>query len=195
MNATEIILVFLGLAVFYLVLRLRLRSAIPHPRTSQTRLNRIKTASLLFQGVIWLCLIGSVYIYLAFLFGWPPPYHDRLRIVVSHGHIYTSPAEMPPTIYWLLMVRVGLGIFCAGVLLRLFRRFQKGLLFAAQNVTCLRFLGYWLMIDWFIDYQMQGYLKDMDLSTTPVFVGLLIIFIAWIMDEGRKIQEEQALTV
>jgi hypothetical protein len=35
----------------------------------------------------------------------------------------------------------------------------------------------------------------MALSTTPVFVGLLIIFVAWIMDEGRKIQEEQALTV
>jgi hypothetical protein len=35
----------------------------------------------------------------------------------------------------------------------------------------------------------------MDLSLTPVFAGLMIIFIAWIMDEGRKIQEEQELTV
>jgi hypothetical protein len=26
-------------------------------------------------------------------------------------------------------------------------------------------------------------------------VGLLIILVAWIMDEGRKIQEEQELTV
>jgi len=38
-------------------------------------------------------------------------------------------------------------------------------------------------------------LRDMDLSTTPIFGGLFIIFFAWIMDEGRKIQEEQTLTV
>ena len=42
---------------------------------------------------------------------------------------------------------------------------------------------------------MQGLLRDMDLSTTPIFGGLFIIFFAWIMDEGRKIQEEQELTV
>jgi len=35
----------------------------------------------------------------------------------------------------------------------------------------------------------------MALSTTPLFIGMLIIFITWIMDEGRKIQEEQELTV
>lgn len=51
------------------------------------------------------------------------------------------------------------------------------------------------MLDWLVDNQMQGTLHDMDLSTTPVFVGLLVIFIAWIMDEGRKIHEEQELTV
>jgi hypothetical protein len=43
--------------------------------------------------------------------------------------------------------------------------------------------------------QMQATFHDMALSTTPVFIGLLIIFVAWIMDEGRKIQEEQELTV
>ena len=42
---------------------------------------------------------------------------------------------------------------------------------------------------------MQSSLRDMDLSTTPVLVGLMILFVAWIMDEGRKLQEEQALTV
>jgi len=29
----------------------------------------------------------------------------------------------------------------------------------------------------------------------PFFIGVIIVLIAWIMDEGRKIQEEQALTV
>jgi len=42
---------------------------------------------------------------------------------------------------------------------------------------------------------MQGELRDMGFSITPLFVVLLVIFAAWIMDEGRKIQEEKELTV
>ena len=36
-----------------------------------------------------------------------------------------------------------------------------------------------------------------DLSSLPndLLKGLFVIFVAWIMDEGRKIQEEQELTV
>lgn len=165
------------------------------PKTGQTRLTRIRNASFIFQILIWISLIASAYIYLAFLFGWPAPYHDQLKIVISANHIYTSPAEMPPTIYWLFMVRVGLGFSCMIVLLRLFRLYGRGILFSAQNVFCIRFIGYWLLLDFTTVYQMQATLHDMALSTTPVFVGLLIIFIAWIMDEGRKIQEEQELTV
>ena len=131
----------------------------------------------------------------SFLFGWPGPSHDALRIVVSHNHIYSSPPEMPPEIFWLLVIKLAVAYCAAGALLRLFWLYRKGILFSAINVSCIRFLGYTLIIDWFVDYQMQGLLHDMDLSTTPVFVGFLVIFVAWIMDEGRKIQEEQELTV
>jgi hypothetical protein len=131
---------------------------------------------------------------LAFLFGWPFG-GDKVRVLVSQQHIYRTPSEMPPAIFALFLVKVGLGLCCAGVLMALFRLYGRGILFAARNVNYLRFFGYWIIIDWFIDYQMQGTLHDMAISTTPIFVGLLIIFVAWIMDEGRKIQEEQDLTV
>ena len=166
-----------------------------HKTTLVDRQTRIKTASLIFQGLIWLSLMFGAYWVLAFLFGWPVPISDKLRIVISQHHIYESPGAMPTTILALWMVKAGLGIFCAGVMLRLFRLYGHGILFSAKNVLCIRFLGWWTVIDWVIDYQMQGFLHDMQLSTTPVFVGFLIIFIAWIMDEGRKIQEEQELTV
>ena len=94
-----------------------------------------------------------------------------------------------------MVVKQGLAYFAAGMLLRLFWLYGKGVIFSAKNVNCLRFLGYYLIIDWFIDYQMQGLQREMDLSTNPIFIGLFIIFFAWIMDEGRKIQEEQELTV
>jgi len=45
------------------------------------------------------------------------------------------------------------------------------------------------------DYQMQAAVREVDWSTNSIFIGLLIIFVSWIMDEGRKIQEEQELTV
>lgn len=164
-------------------------------RTPKGRLTRVKNASLVFSVCLCASFLLGGYWFLGFLFGWPGPGHDVLRMVVSHNHIYTSPSEMPPSIFWLVIVRQGLVFFAGGVLLRLFWLYGKGILFSAKNVNCIRFLGYCLIIDWFINYQMHGLLHDMDLSTTPIFVGLFVIFFAWIMDEGRKIQEEQELTV
>ena len=164
-------------------------------KTRQARLTRVKNASLIFSACLWVGFPVSAYWFFGFLFGWPGPGHDVLRIVVSHSHIYSSPSEMPTTIFWLLVARQCLAFFAGGMLLRLFWLYGRGILFSAKNVTCIRFFGWWLMIDWFIEFQMRSALRDMDLSTTPLLIGLLVIFAAWIMDEGRKIQEEQELTV
>ncbi|HEY1664026.1 MAG TPA: DUF2975 domain-containing protein [Verrucomicrobiae bacterium] len=102
---------------------------------------------------------------------------------------------MPKTIFWLMVAQQALAFFAMGILLRLFRLYSKGIIFTAKNVNCLRFFGYYLIVDWFINYQIQSLLQDMALSCTPIFVGFIIIFFAWIMDEGRKIREEQELTV
>jgi hypothetical protein len=166
-----------------------------HKTTPATRHIRIRKASQCFQALTWASLIFGAYWFLSFLFGWPAPISDKIRILISQHHIYESPGEMPPTILALWIVKSCLGFFCAGMMLRLFRLYGHGILFSAKNVNCIRFLGWWLIIDWIIDYQMQGLLMDMSLSTTPAIVGLMIIFVAWIMDEGRKIQEEQELTV
>src|ERR1035437_210997 len=191
MNVTEMILI-LAVVVILLAFRFKKCQAAPN---QVARLNRVKNASLIFSACLWVTFPLGAYWFFGFLFGWPGLAHDSLRIVVSHNHVYSSPSEMPPEIFWLMVVRQGLAFFAGGMLLRLFWFYGKGVLFSAKNVTCIRFLGYYLIIDWFINYQMQGLLHDMDLSTTPLFGGLLIIFIAWIMDEGRKIQEEQDLTV
>ncbi len=191
MNITAPILIPAFLLIYLVFGRKAHKAAL----NNVARLNRIKNASRIFQALTWFSLIFGGYWFLAFLFGWPAPISDKLRIVISQHHIYESPGEMPTTILALWIVRAGLAFFCMGVMLRLFRLYGRGILFSARNVTCIRFLGWWLIIDWVIDYQMQGLLKDMNLSSTPVFTGFLIIFIAWIMDEGRKIHEEQELTV
>ena len=154
-------------------------------------MERIQTVSGMLRMLIFISLIFGAYFWLAFFFGWPTPFH----IATSPNHIYTSPSEMPHSILALVMVRTGLSVFCALVLNSLFRLYQRGIIFSAKNVSYIRFLGYYLMIDWVVNYQLQSITHDMDLSCTPLFVGLLVIFVAWIMDEGRKIQEEQELTV
>ena len=164
-------------------------------KTPESRLLRIKKASRLAQLFIGFCMLLGVYSMLAFVFHWPFFSRDQMRIAVSQGHVYSSPTEIPSAIFALWLVKLGLGIACAVVLFALFQLYARGILFSSRNVLFIRFLGYGLIINWAVDYQMQAQLQDMSLSMTPVFVGLLIIFFAWIMDEGRKIQEEQELTV
>ena len=80
-------------------------------------------------------------------------------------------------------------------LFALFRLYFKGIFFSATNIRLIQSLGLALILGSIADYQMQSAVREVDWSTNSIFIGLLIIFISWIMDEGRKIQEEQELTV
>ena len=194
MNATGTILTFLALLGFLLF---RIYSAAVTMKSGpnrQSRLNRIKKASFVIQILMGICLVLGFYEFLGFLFGWPTILLER-RILIGPEHLYTTVGEMPAEVLWLWVVQKLLAFWGGIMLLRLFWLYGRGILFSAKNVTCIRFFGWWLMIDWFIEFQMRSELRDMDISTTPLLVGLLVIFAAWIMDEGRKIQEEQELTV
>ena len=195
MNAMELTLCLLVVAGLFWIRRYLRKATSNAPDNHPRRLARIRNASLVFQLFIGISYLFVLYWVLAFLMGWPFFAEPKVRIVISHSHIYTAPADMPPIILTLYLLKTALGLWGAAVLFALFRLYGQGILFTARNVRHLRFLGYWLMLGWAIDYQMQSSLRDMDLSTTPVLVGLMILFVAWIMDEGRKLQEEQALTV
>ena len=195
MSATEILLLSLGFVGFTVFRVLARSKAVKAERSGDARLKRIQIASCWIQVLIGISFILGVYWVLAFLYGWPMFSHDKVRVVISQGHIYSSPAEMPPVILAWWSVKMGLALFCNAVLFSLFRHYQKGVIFSATNVRHIHSLAYFLIANWLIDYQLQSTLHDMDLSTTPLFIGLLIIFVAWVMDEGRKIKEEQELTV
>ena len=194
-STTALILLLLGLGSFIVFKWFSRNTVRKSPRDRQTRLARISEASFLFQLVIGICFLLSVYWILAFLFGWPFFSQNVPRFVAAPSHIYASPAAMPGNILALALVKMGLNLASAAVLYALFNLYRQGILFSARNVLYIRFQGYYLILSFIADYLLQSPLHDMALSTTPVFVGLLIIFVAWIMDEGRKIQEEQALTV
>lgn len=178
----EILFVLLGLGSFVFFRWYSRHVLHKSDQSPNARLARISKASFLFQYFISFGLIVSVYWVLAFLFGWQFFSHIQ-RLVAAPGHFYNSPAETPLS-------------FAAGVtLLALFNLYRRGILFSAKNVLYIRLQGYYLILGYIVDYQMQSRLHDMALSSTPLLIGLLIIFFAWIMDEGRKIKEEQELTV
>ena len=139
-STSEILLVLLGLGSF-LFFRWFSRILTRKPNQGrQTRLARLGEASFLFQLAIVFSLLLAVYWVLAFLFGWTFFSQDMVRIVISQSHNYTAPAEMSPAIFALWLIKTGFGLGCAGVLFALFRLYGQGILFAAKNVNCLRFL-------------------------------------------------------
>ncbi len=84
---------------------------------------------------------------------------------------------------------------------RLFRQYSQGKLFTPEIVQIIYQVG-----RFYIFAVVEKYLLDRLWETQhlqplsgfipiPLLAGGLIFFIAWIMDEGRKIQEEQELTV
>ena len=195
MNLTEILIVIGFVFSFFVVLRVARNRAKNVSNPHAARLQLIRNASLLVQSIMGLGFLLGVYSVLAFLCGWPLGAEPHVCVVVSHNHIYTSPGEMPGAVlgWWLLQTVVQLAMFAA--LFALFRLYFKGILFAAKNIRLIQFLGLALIIGSIADYQMQAAVREVAWSTNSVFIGLLIIFVSWIMDEGRKIQEEQELTV
>jgi hypothetical protein len=192
MNVNPIFLILLAVGSFFFFRWLR---SSRNQHATSLRLARIRRASKWFQFFILFSLAVGIYSLIAFLFNWPFFAEYPAKIAVCAGHVYTSPADMPPMVLALCLVKTGLDLAAAVVLFALFGLYARGILFSPQNVRFIRFQGYYLILSFLVDYGIQSTLRDMALSLTPLFIGLLIIFVAWIMDEGRKIQEEQALTV
>ena len=104
---------------------------------------------------------------------------------------------------------------------QLFTGFHAGGWFSARSISWLRRIGFISMIIWLmglvanlplawtnlgfdnIQYlpamqqlrQYVGFALTCVQLNTDWLTGFLLLFIAWIVDEGRKMQEEQELTV
>jgi hypothetical protein len=80
---------------------------------------------------------------------------------------------------------------------KLFQQYALGNLFTKQVVYYLYKIGCLYVL---VALEKQYLEQHFQFLTTSypllqMFPGLFIIFISWVMDEGRKIQEEQELTV
>ncbi len=94
----------------------------------------------------------------------------------------------------------------------LFQLYGNGLIFTEENVNCLRSLGRTLLVWVACDILRYALLSIvLTLGSPPgkgllvvginsgdltgVFVGIVVLIISWVMDEARKLEEEQALII
>lgn len=96
-----------------------------------------------------------------------------------------------------------------GKLAQLFHLFGRGLILTVKTVRCIRFLGALCMINGLLVSTLHFLLQDQPsqqmgffsfsfgwgIDFGPFLAGTIIVLVAWIMDEGRKMREEQELTI
>ncbi|MBU1157434.1 MAG: DUF2975 domain-containing protein [Proteobacteria bacterium] len=110
------------------------------------------------------------------------------------------------------MLPGGVAIYALSRLRRLFDLYAHGVIFRAANVECFRQLGYALFA-WaaagFLFKTLAGIILTFHWTpgtrllvvgidsqdVVAVFMGLVVITVAWVMDQGRKLNEEQELFV
>jgi hypothetical protein len=89
-------------------------------------------------------------------------------------------------------------LFWYRAVVKLFGFFEKGILFTAETVRCIQILGGIYFARFFLELTFQFLAQNHELirsRTSDLFTGFFIFFIGWLIDEARKIREEQELTV
>jgi len=114
----------------------------------------------------------------------------------------------------LLIEMISLSVIVYGLvkLRELFRLYENGMIFTEKNVACFRSMG-WTLIVWTICDVIKNTLLSKFLPNDPpfpahympiplhladvacIFVGIIVIIIAWVMDDARKIHEDQSLFI
>ncbi|MEI8290644.1 MAG: DUF2975 domain-containing protein [Verrucomicrobiota bacterium] len=184
-------------------------TAIEISNKANPRLKRIQTVSRIFRYFVLANLVFNVGFWLLCL----------AQQCSSGGFTITARGILmcvvePLLFYWFWK------------LAQLFRFYERGQIFAAETIRCIKVLGMVCIIGWMTLLAMRfsprpnavvhnpppnvnvviketrlfrmGFFS-FDFGTGidfgPLFVGASVFLAAWIMDEGRKIQEEQELTV
>lgn len=206
MNATQIIpQVFILLCVLIALVIWRKVWAAPQASADTSkisskggsRLDRIRQISKCVRLILQFGIPLWVIFYLT-VFSLLPSYGIKtpfFSIQASKAHAHDTSAIFP--IYGALLLIVFL--FWYRTVIRLFGFFEKGVLFTAETVRCIQLLGGIYIARFFLALAVKFLLPGEEWvgagMNNSLFIGFFMIFIGWLIDEARKIQEEQELTV
>jgi Na+/alanine symporter len=206
MNTNEIFPIVLLLCVLSALVFLRKILSAPNasvnvneiPPKANPRMNRIQRVSkgirlFLLYGIP-ICIVCS----LASIFFIPKSWAEN-QLHTPDGTTFTSAYQAHRTGIALNgVLLLVLFLFWYRTALKLFSNFEKGNLFTAETVRCIQILG-GIYVVRFLLYAVFNFLllgiQGLVMDLNDLFMGLLVIFIGWLIDEARKIREEQELTV
>lgn len=183
-----------------------------HSEATERRLKRIQKVARFFK---WVSVAAFVFVISLAALAIVRPEMVKPAGSASHsfGGVTINSSiildQFEPGVKWLYPILwIVLAVFyCRAIwfFYGLFKNLTNGIIFHRDNVWYIRNLGWWLVAYPFVrigfDLSKLIWMTDgpgmIDLSGLPnqLIFGFFVIFVAWIMDEGRKIQEEQALTV
>ncbi len=195
---------------------------------ADARLQRIKVVGRIIRIPIFVMFIYFVYVAIIQFAQTSSMLFQLLASLSVHVPIYIHPWDL----FNYLIQNIGVTVILAiwyWKLARLFRLYERGFIFASENVRCIKILGLLWIAQWtlktihqfvFNYYSLPSLRSSLptkvasklkeemfsgnvnlfpfpfwNINFGPLLAGIVIILIAWIMDEGRKIQEEQELTV
>lgn len=175
-------------------------------------IERIQRASrrlrYLLMTIFWVMPVINAYVWV-FMNGFP-------KMMTSHMLPYFVELPLPASArlmgFVVVMIPTGVAMIGAYHLVRLFRLYEQGDIFKLRNVRCYKKLSR-LLIWWFAAGILCQSLLSVVLTLhhppgqrmvtvglassdlTALLLGLILMVIAWVMEEGRKLQEDQDLTV
>jgi hypothetical protein len=189
-------------------------------------MNKIKRISLFFSIIFQIAFVGII---LSEILTWlfAPQSLFALKangfymIPLSYFANLADSKHMMPLIFTPLtkflcflvnMIPASIELFILYSLIQLFRLYQKGNIFALQNVRYIRNVGYGLLATQLISPIYQAligmaltsqnppghHFAMFGISTTDlgmILIAFLIILVSWIMAEGCKLHDDQQLTI
>lgn len=96
---------------------------------------------------------------------------------------------------------LGYGALGAGLFFRLFQLYEYGHTLTRRTASLLKWIGLWMLGLWCLSilFQISKFAWDssptLNITFDHIAEGLFICLVAWVMEEGRQLAEDQALTI
>jgi hypothetical protein len=166
--------------------------------------------SLLFKALFIIYPLYTVYIWLS---GATIPFgYNAIRMLQEGIDFSSFPLTLRVYACLLYMIPTALVMAQFYYLAQLFQLYAKGMIFAKQNINYLKKIGFMLIWQAIAVILVQPLITMvLTINAAPgehifavalsndevssMAIGGIVILISWVMNEGRKLQEESALTV
>jgi len=179
--------------------------------TDSENINRIQRVSRTFRRlltVLIFCVPVITLMYWLFFNFLPFGFTAELPVAINQ----TLPLKTLLLAFLASLIPVSVAIYGMVNLQKLFKLYEKAIVFSEQNVKCFRHLGY-ALIYWVFANLIFTLLISIVLTFNnapgermmvaqfgvseigTLIIGAVIILVSWVMNEAEKLEDEQAHTV